>query len=244
MPNENVVELFSENPKKPVEASILIVEDEGVLALSLKNELKWLGYHIVDVAKSGELAIQKTMTSRPDLILMDIALEGEMDGIETANYLHSQFKIPIIYLTAYTSPELLDRAKLTSPFGYLVKPVKTEELQATIEMALYKDKEIKYLEKKETLQENLDAYISNKVEELLEQYEVRTQREHHSLQSLTSRETEIFELIALGYSIKDIATQLSISTRTAETHRSNIMKKLKFSSSNQLLRYAILNTNK
>jgi len=130
---------------------IMVVEDEWVVADQLCNDLKDLGYTVCSIASTGYEAIRKVEADRPDLILMDIVLKGRMDGIEAAGRINSQFDIPILYLTAYTNQEYIERAKQTKPFSYLVKPYNQKELYANIEMALHKhriDKEIKdYLER-------------------------------------------------------------------------------------------------
>ncbi len=125
---------------------IMVVEDEWIVADQICNNLKELGYRICSTAATGDEAIRNVGEEKPDLILMDIVLKSKMDGIETAERITSQFDIPVIYLTAYTNQEYIERAKQTKPFGYLVKPFKQNELYANIEMALHKhrlDKEIK-----------------------------------------------------------------------------------------------------
>jgi PAS domain S-box-containing protein len=120
---------------KPV---IFIVEDEQIVAEDLKETLKDLGFTVAGIEKSGEIAIEKVSELHPDLVLMDIHLAGKMDGIETAGLIRSRFNIPIIYLTAYADKELLERAKITEPYGYILKPYVERELNSVIEMALYK----------------------------------------------------------------------------------------------------------
>ncbi|MCP4757251.1 MAG: response regulator [Proteobacteria bacterium] len=119
---------------------ILIVEDEVIIAIEIETILKRLGYHVFGIANSGKTAIQKTQREQPDLILMDIKLKDDMNGIETADIIRSEFPIPIVFLTAYADEETLGQAKLTLPFGYLLKPVRERELQVVIEMALYSAK--------------------------------------------------------------------------------------------------------
>ncbi len=121
-------------------AKILVVEDEGLVAKSIQSMLNNLGYEAPDVAMSGEKAIKKAGEMQPDLILMDIKLKGEMDGIEAAEIIRDRFGIPVVYLTAYADEETLQRAKITEAFGYLLKPFEEQDLQSTIEMALYKSK--------------------------------------------------------------------------------------------------------
>jgi len=117
--------------------SILIVEDESVVALDIQNRLLALGYSTVGIASYGGVAIQKAMQLHPDLVLMDIRLKGEMDGIEAAQQIRALCNIPVVYLTAFADEQTLQRAKTTGPFGYLIKPFEERELHATIEMALY-----------------------------------------------------------------------------------------------------------
>ncbi len=123
-----------------VDAKILIVEDEGIEALDIRNRLKILGYPDPDIACSGEEAIEKVEKACPDLVLMDIMLHGGIDGVTAAQRMHAQFDIPVVYLTAYADEDTLRRAKVTEPFGYMVKPFKERELHITIDMALYKHK--------------------------------------------------------------------------------------------------------
>ena len=101
---------------------ILVVEDESIVARDIQKTLQNLGYDVPCVVSSGEAAIQKAEENRPDLVLMDIVLKGKMDGIEAAEQICSRFNIPIVYLTAYTDDKMLARAKITEPFGYIVKP--------------------------------------------------------------------------------------------------------------------------
>ena len=130
---------------------ILIVEDESLIAIHLQVILEQAGYAVVSMVTSGEEAIQKVKDVKPDIVLMDIVLEGEMNGIEAAEIIHSDFDIPVIYLTAHGEDKVFERAKSTEPYGYIIKPFKKEELKKTIEIALYKHKIEK--ERKELIQE-------------------------------------------------------------------------------------------
>lgn len=123
---------------KIVKAKILIVEDENIVAFNIKIRLEGLGYTVTAVSPSGEVSLQKVEQNPPDLVLMDIKLKGTMDGIQAAEQIRSQFHIPVVYLTAYTDEETLNRAKLTEPYGYILKPFEARDLGTTIEMALYK----------------------------------------------------------------------------------------------------------
>ncbi|MEW6266661.1 MAG: GAF domain-containing protein [Thermodesulfobacteriota bacterium] len=126
---------FDDGNKKP---KIMIVEDEVVVATEMRTCLEELGYTVSAHVASGAEAVERAEKERPDIILMDIVLWGDMDGIEAAQLIHSKMNIPIIYITAYTDEERLKRAKVTEPFGYMIKPFQDREVKATIEMALYK----------------------------------------------------------------------------------------------------------
>ncbi len=115
---------------------ILIVEDEGISALHLEAKLQELGYEAAGTADSATEAIKMAGELRPDLVLMDIKLKGELDGVEAGNRIQQKFGIPVVYLTAYSDEETVTRARRTAPFGYLIKPIQENMLRTTIEMAL------------------------------------------------------------------------------------------------------------
>jgi PAS domain S-box-containing protein len=117
---------------------ILIVEDEAIIASVIAAALNKFGYEVSDILSSGEAAVAAALRKQPDLILMDIRLQGAMDGISAAERIQEQLDIPIIYLTAYADEPTLERAKKTQPYGYIPKPFQEIELRTTIEMALYK----------------------------------------------------------------------------------------------------------
>jgi two-component system, LuxR family, sensor kinase FixL len=120
------------------ERKVLIVVDEVIVGLDIKKRIQDLDFHSCVIVSSGEEALQTLESYTPDLILMDIMLEGGLDGVETANRIQMNHSIPIIFLTAYEDEEYIQRAKYQSPYGYLIKPVRDRELYITIEMALYK----------------------------------------------------------------------------------------------------------
>lgn len=119
---------------------ILVVEDESLVAKDIQNMLKSLGYEVIDVVSTGEEAVQLAEAMSPDLVLLDIVLKGEIDGIMAAETIWDKLGIPVVYLTAYADETTLQRAKVTEPFGYILKPFDERELQTTIEMAFYKAK--------------------------------------------------------------------------------------------------------
>ena len=132
---------------KMKKAKILIVEDEKIVAKDIQYSLENLGYTIPAIVSSGEAAIEKMSKTCPDLVLMDIKLKGDMDGVEASEQIQVRFDIPIVYLTAYSDEKLLKRARITEPFGYVIKPFKERELLSMIEMALYKHRMERELKK-------------------------------------------------------------------------------------------------
>jgi diguanylate cyclase (GGDEF)-like protein/PAS domain S-box-containing protein len=130
---------------------IIIVEDEKIIALDLQRRLERFGYRVVGMASDGHEAVEAVREQQPDIILMDIMLAGEMDGIEAAKEIKRRFAIPVIFLTAYTDEKTLERAKEVEPFGYILKPFKERELYTTIDIALYKNSMDRRLRKQERL---------------------------------------------------------------------------------------------
>jgi CheY-like chemotaxis protein len=117
------------------EKQILVVEDEVITGMDIQQRLISLGYKVPAIVCSGEEAILKAKENKPDLILMDINLKGEMDGFEAASKIHSFSDIPVIYLTAFSDAKTLERAKITEPYAYIMKPFKDRELQKNLEIA-------------------------------------------------------------------------------------------------------------
>lgn len=139
-------------------AKIFISEDETIIAKDLEERLKRLGYTVSGMAATGEKTLKGIEETKPDIILLDIVLKGPMDGIEIADYVRRNYDIPIIFLTAYADAETLQRAKLTEPFGYILKPFEQRELYVTIEVALYKHKlESKLKQNEQWLQTILES---------------------------------------------------------------------------------------
>lgn len=117
---------------------VLIVEDEAIVSMDLRYKLEELGYGVPAAISSGEEAVDAASRLRLDVVLMDIRLSGGMDGIDAATQIRDQFDVPVVYLTAYADVDTLERAKLTEPFGYLMKPVDPKSLQTVLEIAIYK----------------------------------------------------------------------------------------------------------
>jgi len=150
---------------------ILIVEDDAIISIRLESILTTLGYDVIGFIACGEEVLQKVVELPPDLVLMDIHLAGDMNGIEVAAQIHARFDIPVVYLTAYSDGALLQEAKITEPYGYLVKPVRERELHATIEMALYRHR----------AEEELGKYRDH-LEQLVEERTVELTRANEQLQ--------------------------------------------------------------
>ena len=128
--------------------TILIVEDDAIVASQLQRTLHKMGYKSMGPVATGEEAIKLALKDFPDAILMDIKLKGELTGIETADRIHNEAEIPVIYLTAYADQETIERSKDSHTYGFLTKPVRDKELNAMIETALYKsttDRSLKHL---------------------------------------------------------------------------------------------------
>ncbi|HEX5735266.1 MAG TPA: EAL domain-containing protein [Blastocatellia bacterium] len=134
------------------QARILVVEDESIVALDIQDRLESLGYDVPATVASGERAVEQAGALSPDLVLMDIQLKGRMDGVEAADHIRQRFGIPVIYLTANADHPTVQRAKVTEPFGYVIKPFEERELHTSIEMALYKH------QAEQTLKESEERY--------------------------------------------------------------------------------------
>ncbi len=130
-------------------SKILIVEDENLVARDLHNMVRTIGYEITDVVQKGEEVLASVNSKRPDLVLMDIVLRGKLDGISVAAVLWEEYSIPVVYITSFADDLTFERAKLTEPFGYLIKPFDERELELTIETALYKARMQLLLKEKE-----------------------------------------------------------------------------------------------
>lgn len=204
-------------------ASILLVEDEPVIALDIRRRLQQLGYPRPVLATSGEEAVALVPDLRPDLILMDIFLGGRLDGIDTAAMVRSQLSVPVIYLTAHADPHTLERAKITEPFGYIIKPFEDRELHTCIEMALYKHKMETDIRRKERWFATTLRSIGDAVVSLDEQGRVTL------INAAAERMFGITDAAATGgafehiFRVRDDQSGLHISTRSALGHTSDYM---------------------
>ncbi len=145
--------------------NIFIVEDESIVAKDIQNNLIKLGYNVLGIANNGKDAIEQIKETNPDVVLMDIMIKGDLTGIEVAEQIRKHISVPVIFLTAYADESTLSRAKVTEPYGYILKPFKEIDLHSTIEMAVYKHQKDSALQKERdflySLVENKDASQSD-----------------------------------------------------------------------------------
>lgn len=191
----------------PSNKKILIVEDEPITAEDLKNILIKLDYEVLDIVNNGEDAVEDAITHMPDLIFMDVRIQGKIDGIETAMRIKKAADIPIIYITAYADDETLKRAIKTEPYGYIVKPFKKPEINSSIEIAIYKHKKEKELK---------DFY--NKAQNKADEKPEYTKRQYEIIETALKiiKEEGVQKL-----TIKNIATQINVSLPAIYKHFSS-----------------------
>lgn len=127
-----------EGDNRMAETRVLIVEDEMVVANDLQRKLQGIGYDVPDIASTGTEAIEKASRLCPDIVLMDIVLRGPMDGIEAADRIRQSCGIPVVFLTAHADEATFQRAKISEPFGYILKPFDLHLVNITIEIGIYK----------------------------------------------------------------------------------------------------------
>lgn len=141
--------------------NVLVVEDESIVSKDIQHSLKKLGYNVVGAASTGENAIELALDLKPDIVLMDIMLKGELTGIDAAEQIRAVVNIPVVYLTAYADEGTLAKAKVTEPYGYIIKPFKEIDIHTSIEMAIYKHmKEVEVRKERDllySLVENKDS---------------------------------------------------------------------------------------
>jgi DNA-binding NarL/FixJ family response regulator len=191
---------------------ILIVEDEPIISDDIESTLISNHYDIAGKAYSSTQAVDMLINRYPDLVLLDISIKGDKDGIDIATIIREKYHIPFIYLTSFSDKLTLDRAKLTMPYGYIVKPFKDRDLLTAIELGMYRF----------STENNISPLIKENVElkfNLL----------------LTKMEYSILLLIWEGKSNKAMGETLFISINTVKTHIKNLYEKFEVGSRNELL---------
>ncbi len=213
---------------------ILVVEDESIVAKNIQSRLKKLGYNVLALVSSGEEAIRRAEQTQPDLVLMDIVLKGDIDGVEAAKEIRARLNIPIIFLTAYADDNTLERAKVAEPFGYLLKPFEIRELRSAIEIAIYKHKMERRLRKREwwldvTLKSIGDGVIAADAEGLVA-----------FMNPVAERMTGWRREDALGKDLKEVFHIINAETRAAEDLLTRTLDK---DGIVELVNYALISKN-
>jgi DNA-binding NarL/FixJ family response regulator len=131
--------------EKTLKSKILIVEDYSIVVRDIKERLEHMDYNVLDIVSNGEDAIRKSNETKPDVVLMDVVLKGDLDGIKTAQKIQAHNNVPIIYITAYYDNKTLKRAATTLPSGFILKPSDDVGLDTSIQLALYKQQHIEEL---------------------------------------------------------------------------------------------------
>lgn len=191
---------------------ILIVEDEPIIATDIEMTLSKNGYSIVGIAYSSTNALDMLKNRSPDLVILDIAIKGDKDGIDLASIIRQHYSLPFIYLTSYSDKLTLERVKPTIPYGYIVKPFKDKDILTSIDIAFYK-------------------FEQEQKEKLL----TREKADQAAVHPLTDMEFRVLSLIWEGNSNKLIADQLYISVNTIKTHLKNIYMKFEVSNRSELI---------
>lgn len=185
---------------------LYIVEDERIIAIDLQRRLERLGYEICGTDASGEAALIGIEKQRPDLVLMDIVLQGEIDGIDVAIQIKANYNIPVIFLTAYTDSKTLDRAKAASPLGYILKPFKERELATMLEMALFKSVADSRIREKEQL---FSAILNSTTDAILV---IGPHKEILFMNPEAEQLLEVTDQVARNRSVKELFTLFDMET--------------------------------
>jgi DNA-binding NarL/FixJ family response regulator len=202
-------------------ARVLIVEDDRLVALDLESMLRDFGFSPCSTAHSAEEALRVATDQAPELVLMDIRLEGEADGVWAAQHLRDQLGLRVIYLTANSDLSTVERAKATEPCGYLLKPIRPLDLRCCLELAL----------------DQVRRERSTRPSQPKQSSPV-TSGDKEPLAKLSGRELEVLTLIARGHTSKDIAQTLHIGKPTVDTYRSRLTEKLGVRSRTELVSIA------
>jgi len=203
--------------------TIIVVDDEVIIAIGLEERLTEMGYDVVGVVHSGEEAVEKAMSLRPDLILMDIMLPGNLDGISAAKIVKARWDIPVVFLSAFSEDKIIEKAKQAEPYGFIIKPFQVRELKAAIEVALYKkDMEQRLKESEMQLQKAHD--------ELERRVEDRTRKLRTTLKIMKRNEKEIVRhkssLEKVNRELMETNQALSVLARNIDRDKEFLEKKI------------------
>jgi DNA-binding NarL/FixJ family response regulator len=203
---------------------VLIVEDDRLVALDLETMLVEFGFSLCTTACSAEQALSAARASTPDVVLMDIRLEGETDGVDAALMLRAQLGLRVVYLTANSDLSTVARAKLSEPYGYLLKPIRPLDLRCCLELALHQAR----------LEQSARKQASSAPVRAPRIADESTKR----IELLSGREIEVLTLVARGHTSKDIARTLHIAKPTVDTYRSRLVEKLGIRSRTEIVSVA------
>ncbi|MDQ7822358.1 MAG: histidine kinase dimerization/phosphoacceptor domain -containing protein [Candidatus Eremiobacteraeota bacterium] len=170
-----------------LKARVAIVDDDDEFVDMLTIMLSTLGHEVVFSVSNGKEALDKMLDHNPDIVLMDIVLSNSLDGIETAGLINSIYKIPVIYMTGHTEDKFLEKAKLTEPFGYMLKPIRSNDLKHALEMGLYRSKVEKELKKYREHLEDLVNLRTHELQEANEKLVLALEEKHLLLRELNHR---------------------------------------------------------
>lgn len=196
--------------------NILIIEDESIIAEDISDMIRKIGYEVAAIIGNGDKALDYLGFHYPDLVLCDIMIKGTRDGIQIAEWLRKNRRIPFLFLTSLTDRATLDRAKTTLPYGYIVKPFDEKDLLTSIEMALYKFSQ--EMDSMKLTREKLDVL---------------------ALEPLTDREYEILTEMINGLNNEQISKKVFLSNNTIKYHTKNILYKLEASNRGEVMQKII-----
>jgi len=185
------------------EIRVLIIEDEPLIAADIESTLNNIDFTVAGMAHNYETALQQLQNNTPDIILLDVNLNDEKDGIDIGNYINENYKLPFVYLTSYADKVTLDRAKKTRPAGYIVKPFEDKDLLAGLEIAIYNF----------SVQSTTPSISLAKINK-------------HILSQISEREFDVLQAIYEGKTNQQMAESLFVSVNTIKTHISSIYLKL------------------
>lgn len=209
--------------------SVLIVEDEAVIAESFNRSLLDLGYEVLGIEHKAKRVMHILSQRLPDIILLDINLEGE-NGFDVSQEIQRQYNIPVVFITAYADSNTISQTLKTNPYGYLIKPVSGNDIHAAIQIALNQFRE----------QQKRHVIVRESVSTQKESVSFEVNIEYQTiLQNLSPKEIQVLQFIGKGHTDEEIAEQLYISRHTVKTHRRNISNKTNIHTINKLMLFAI-----
>ncbi|TVQ51077.1 MAG: DNA-binding response regulator [Saprospirales bacterium] len=191
---------------------VLIVEDEPIISADIEFTLGTADYKVVGIAHSSLKALDMLASRQPDMVILDINIKGDKDGIELAEIIREKYNIPFLFLTSYSDKVTLERVKPTLPYGYIVKPFKERDLLSSVEIAIFRHQQ----EKEE------NTLSKPKLDQI-------------AILPLTDTEFKIVELLWKGLGNQSIADELFVSVNTVKTHLKNIYEKMEVKTRNELL---------